>query len=976
MKVKENINLAKVSKDDQGVVNPTYASAIRDIEKAEEKKEETTKVQETPKHDENPKNPKMVKGAKKMHLDESLFEDLLVETGEWEDDEEGLLWKQQLLDLVHQYTTFDSLELEDVEGFDKYQGPYVYDSGLEFWLDNENEDCLLMQDLNYNLMSDSNWYRICSREDFDKFEQGNLEPLQESLKEAKNPKFVGQFARKQTDDEINRFVDVFKKVLANNGFDTSNIIVDRTGNDEKPGYFGVSAVVVKCPVSGLDSKRRNRQGDTVWGINNIIMRCYAEDGYSDYDNHLPQLQDRKGYGNDPFDAKQYNIYLSTDGKIKPYKRQYKYTYTLEGDNHYHYDDTIEEFENDIDSYLKGLKRTIGLSEKLMDKEIKHCSRLSKGALKESTSANTMTKEQVLQNAETIFNQLQDTNNILISGWRPFDTLEAFGYAHKIRKGNDSHSGEEILWWENYGSSAEDNTLEDFEWLIEKIFNEDKYFLVLPVKDFYAKLEEFYDQERAKRQAELDGINEARVGKTKEVKVLQGNYGYGWDDLIEYDIADFNGDLLAMNREIKQDLKDYRENETDAPHRVITRRVARELEEDKELDKEVSAIRRDMTKVGMPPKKSREEHKKFLSKLKDKRKEIKESAEPDVAGFVQEIKQVLKPEDIDTYESDLYVRVSPEARRLLRKYNMLNNPLLSTFVDEIDHDRWYDIPFGNLDNQLSLIESKQLNEGAGAGYTVQGELYEIKINHIEDIEVHQDKSAFGTDLEFAKVKVDADARFDGTVESYYYGAELEGAQVKITEFDINPNILHYLGLEEFNYGEITAEDLESQFGSIKFKSDVIGGGWVHTPFNGNVTASRVDDDYSPFVDGVKFHFVNQEDIDYAEQGLQGELDDDYSEDDSDLEESTSLKEMSRYGMQTQFDKRKSFYNKADVDVDDETGEKTLYSYNTPVAKITKDKKVTLLPKWDLSATTLRHVKEFLKQNGLVADSLEQIRRDYI
>lgn len=593
------------------------------------------------------------------------------------------------------------------------------------------------------------------------------------------------------------------------------------------------------------------------------------------------------------------------------------------------------------------------------------------------SIPAMTKEEALQNAETIFNQLQDTNNILISSWRPFDTLEAFGYAHEIRKGNDNHSGEEILRWRNYGSSAEDNTLEKFKWLLEEIFDKDKYFVVLPIEEFYAKQEEFYDQERAKRQAELDSINEARVGKTKEIKVLQGNYGYGWDDLIEYDVADFKGDLLAMNREIKQDLRDYRENETNASHRVIKRRVARELKEDRELDKEVSAIRRDMTKVGMPPKKSREDHKKFLSKLKDKRKEIKESAEPDVAGFVQEIKQVLKPEDIDTHESDLYVRVSPEARRLLRKYNMLNNPMLSTFIDEIDHDRWYDIPFGNLGNQLSLTESKQLNEGAGAGYTVQGELYEIKINHIEDIEVYQGKSAFGTDLEFAKVKVDADARFDGTVESYYYGAELEGAQVKITELDINPNILHYLGLEEFNYGEITAEDLQSQFGStLKFKSDVIGGGWMHTPFDGNVTASRVDDDYSPFVDGISFHFVNQGDIDYAEQGLQGELDDDYSEDDNDLEESTSLKEMSRYGMQTQFDNRKSFYNKADVDVDDETGEKTLYSYNTPVAKITKDKKVTLLPKWDLSATTLRHVKEFLKQNGLVADSLKQIRRDYI
>ena len=78
---------------------------------------------------------------------------------------------------------------------------------------------------------------------------------------------------------------------------------------------------------------------------------------------------------------------------------------------------------------------------------------------------------------------------------------------------------------------------------------------------------------------IDGITEARVGKTKEIKVLQGNYGYGWDDLIEYDISDFNGDILAMNKEIKNDLRDYEENES-APHRVITRRVPVEsLKED-------------------------------------------------------------------------------------------------------------------------------------------------------------------------------------------------------------------------------------------------------------------------------------------------------------------------------------------------------------------------------------------------------------
>lgn len=89
---------------------------------------------------------------------------------------------------------------------------------------------------------------------------------------------------------------------------------------------------------------------------------------------------------------------------------------------------------------------------------------------------------------------------------------------------------------------------------------------------------------------------------------------------------------------------------------------------------------------------------------------------------------------------------------------------------------------------------------------------------------------------------------------------------------------------------------------------------------------------------------------------------------------SLKEMANYNLNTQYDKRASFYNKATVDVDDNNGVKTLYSYNTPVAKI-DGKKVELLPKWNFSQTTLRHVKEFLRQNGFTADSIGQMKRDY-
>lgn len=68
---------------------------------------------------------------------------------------------------------------------------------------------------------------------------------------------------------------------------------------------------------------------------------------------------------------------------------------------------------------------------------------------------------------------------------------------------------------------------------------------------------------------------------------------------------------------------------------------------------------------------------------------------------------------------------------------------------------------------------------------------------------------------------------------------------------------------------------------------------------------------------------------------------------------------KYELMTQYDSRKSFGHKAIVDDDGET--KTLTSYLTDVARV-KDGKLTLLPAWNSSATTYRHVVEFAKQTG--------------
>lgn len=84
------------------------------------------------------------------------------------------------------------------------------------------------------------------------------------------------------------------------------------------------------------------------------------------------------------------------------------------------------------------------------------------------------------------------------------------------------------------------------------------------------------------------------------------------------------------------------------------------------------------------------------------------------------------------------------------------------------------------------------------------------------------------------------------------------------------------------------------------------------------------------------------------------------------------------LQPIYDSRKSFYNKAIV-VEDANG-KYLKSYETVVARITDKNHGYSIPAYaevlgTYSQTTLRHIKEFLKQNGFKAESKAQIERDY-
>lgn len=86
----------------------------------------------------------------------------------------------------------------------------------------------------------------------------------------------------------------------------------------------------------------------------------------------------------------------------------------------------------------------------------------------------------------------------------------------------------------------------------------------------------------------------------------------------------------------------------------------------------------------------------------------------------------------------------------------------------------------------------------------------------------------------------------------------------------------------------------------------------------------------------------------------------------------LTEAPVYGLQPQYDARQSFYGKAQVDTGDKGDQNKLYSYNTLVAEIKDGKPVVY---GTFSATTLRHIKEWLKQNGFKAENSRQIMADY-
>lgn len=66
-------------------------------------------------------------------------------------------------------------------------------------------------------------------------------------------------------------------------------------------------------------------------------------------------------------------------------------------------------------------------------------------------------------------------------------------------------------------------------------------------------------------------------------------------------------------------------------------------------------------------------------------------------LLHKAREQMKPEEIATYESsgsDLFLKVTPVSMELIEQYDFKEN--VKKFIDNIDHEPWYEIPFGNTD----------------------------------------------------------------------------------------------------------------------------------------------------------------------------------------------------------------------------------------------------------------------------------------
>lgn len=129
---------------------------------------------------------------------------------------------------------------------------------------------------------------------------------------------------------------------------------------------------------------------------------------------------------------------------------------------------------------------------------------------------------------------------------------------------------------------------------------------------------------------------------------------------------------------------------------------------------------------------------------------KKTADVDLQGFYDECVETLPWSDIDNWESDLYIKSTPQSDYLVSKYGLKDEALFSMFVSE--GAVWYEIPFGYMPfwEKLSKTAAGHAVDSAYEYYINGGNAYMLLGRCIEDVKYwngyggHADKHLWAGD----------------------------------------------------------------------------------------------------------------------------------------------------------------------------------------------------------------------------------------
>lgn len=146
--------------------------------------------------------------------------------------------------------------------------------------------------------------------------------------------------------------------------------------------------------------------------------------------------------------------------------------------------------------------------------------------------------------------------------------------------------------------------------------------------------------------------------------------------------------------------------------------------------------------------------------------------------------------------------------------------IAELYDEICREKEQVDESVKIKRKSNLKENKRLVEGPGAGYTIEGQL--------SDIQIHDFTFSVNDDIVTVNCNIDAISK-DTEAHSYYYGDIIGKVPVTISK------VQYYIYDDASSITEdAVREDLKYYLDGIKYEA-IVGGGWSHTTFDGNITA---------------------------------------------------------------------------------------------------------------------------------------------